>query len=84
MKKLVLLLGVVASLNAFGQSTGNVTYLGQDENGFPIYKNLHPFESLSSKIGLAIASSGVTAFIVYVFTDRKKEKETPKVEEVIE
>lgn len=82
MKKLVLLLGVVVSLNAFGQTSGNTVYMGQDENNYPIYKNIRPFSSSSAKAGITIALSGVSAFIIYIFTDRKKED--IKVEETFE
>ena len=36
MKKLVLLLGLVVSMNAFGQMSadGTVEYIGQDENNY--------------------------------------------------
>jgi hypothetical protein len=82
MKKLVLLLGIAVSLNAFGQSSGNIVYMGQDENNAPIYKNVKPFSSFSAKAGITIAVSGITAFIIYVFTDKKKEE--VEVEETFE
>lgn len=82
MKKLVLLLGIAVSLNAFGQSSGNTVYLGQDENNAPIYKDVKPFSNLSARIGISVAVSGITAFIIYVFTDKKKEE--VEVEETFE
>jgi hypothetical protein len=81
MKKLILLVGLVVSVNAFSQSS---VYLGQDENNYPIYKNVKPFSNLSARIGISVVTSGISAFIIHVFVDRKKEKEQAEKEPLLQ
>lgn len=77
MKKLILLVGLAVSMNAFSQNT---VYLGQDENNYPIYKDVKPYSNTSARIGISIVTSGISAFIIHVFVDRKKEKEKAEKE----
>jgi len=86
MKKLVLLLGLVVSMNAFGQMSadGTVEYIGQDENNYPIYKTHKPYANTSARIGISVVTTGISAIIVHIFVDRKKEKEQAEKEPLIQ
>jgi len=74
MKKIIIGF-VLCSSFSFGQSSPNTIYLGQDENNYPIYKNIRPFSSLGSKFALGITVGGITAIITKIIVDRKREDE---------
>ena len=89
MKKLVLLIALVVSGISYGQAgvpsenmgSNNQVYMGQDENGYPIYKNIKPFESIGSKIAVSVFGvfvSGVTTLIIHDKREDKREEEKKK------
>ena len=83
MKKLVLFIVLFVSGISYGQSSensgaNNQVYMGQDENGYPIYKNINHFESLGSKIAVSVFGvfvSGVTTLMIHDKREAKKEEE---------
>lgn len=86
MKKLVLLVALSLSGLSYGQAwensgSNNSVYVGQDENNYPIYKNVRPFESLGSKIAMTTLVSGISAFITYIIVDRRKERKAQELEQ---
>jgi len=86
MKKLVLLVALSLSGLSYGQAwensgSNNSVYVGQDENNYPIYKNVRPFESLDSKIAITTLVSGIGAFITYIIVDRRKERKAQELEQ---
>ena len=86
MKKLVLLILLFVSGVSYSQawensSSNNTVYLGQDENNYPIYKNVRPFESLGSKIAMTTLVSGISAFFTYMIIDRRKERKAQELEQ---
>jgi hypothetical protein len=98
MKKLILFIGLGLSLNTFAQtswteSTQSLnpseysTYMGVDENGYPIYKNTNFFRSTSARIGATIVGLFGTAIITHIIVDRRKDKkrqETTQLQENVE
>jgi hypothetical protein len=86
MKKLVLLVALSLSGLSYGQAwensgSNNSVYVGQDENNYPIYKNVRPFESLGSKIAMTTLVSGISAFFTYMIIDRRKERKAQELEQ---
>jgi hypothetical protein len=89
MKKLVLLVGLVVSMNAFGQAwedagANNSVYIRQDENNYPIYKNVNPFESLGAKLAVSAFGAFVTGVTIKIVRDRRKEDERREKEPLIQ
>ena len=86
MKKLVLFIGLVISSVSYGQAwedagSNNSTFMGYDEEGYAIYKNVKPFESLGSKIAVSFFGVFGTALTIKIVRDRRKEDELKEAEE---
>lgn len=89
MKKLLLFIGLAVASASYGQAgipsedagANNIVYMGQDENGYPIYKNVRPFESIGSKIAISLFSVFGTALTIKIVRDRKEENELKEAEE---
>ena len=89
MKKLFLFIGLAVASLSYGQAgvptenmgSNNQVYMGQDENGYPIYKNIRPFESIGSKIAISVFGIFGTAITVKIVRDRKEAKKQEEAEE---
>lgn len=89
MKKLALFIGLAVASVSYGQAgvpwensgSNNQVYLGQDENNFPIYKNINHFESLGSKIAISLFGAFASAVTIKIVRDRKEENELKEAEE---
>jgi hypothetical protein len=89
MKKLVLLVALSLSGLSYGQAwenagSNNQVYLGQDENNYPIYKNINHFESLGAKLAVSAFGAFVTGVTIKIIRDRRKEDEQREKEPLIQ
>ena len=89
MKKLVLFIALVVSGISYGQAgvpsenkgSNNQVFMGYDEQGYPIYKNVNHFESIGSKIAVSLFTIFGTALTIKIVRDRKREDEQKEEEE---
>lgn len=89
MKKLALFIGLAVASLSYGQAgvpsedmgMNNIIYMGQDENGYPIYKNTNLFESIGSKIAVSLFGVFGTALTIKIVRDRKEENKLKEAEE---
>lgn len=89
MKKLALFIGLAIASLSYGQAgvpsenmgSNNQVYMGQDENGYPIYKNIRPFESIGSKIAMSVFGIFGTAITIKIVRDRKADIKQEEEEE---
>ncbi len=89
MKKLVLLVALSLSGLLYGQAwensgSNNSVYVGQDENNYPIYKNVRPFESLGAKLAVSAFGAFVTGVTIKIVRDRRKEDEEREKEPLVQ
>ena len=93
MKKLVLLFALSLTGLSYGQAwensgADNTVYVGQDENNYPIYKTIRPFESLGAKLAVSAFGAFVTGVTIKIERDRRKEdkekEEQPLIQKNVE
>jgi hypothetical protein len=93
MKKLVLLFALSLTGLSYGQAwensgADNTVYVGQDENNYPIYKTIRPFESLGAKLAVSAFGAFVTGVTIKIVRDRRKEdkerEEQPLIQKNVE
>ena len=89
MKKLVLLFALSLTGLSYGQAwensgADNTVYVGQDENNYPIYKTIRPFESLGAKLAVSAFGAFVTGVTIKIVRDRRKEDERREKEPLIQ
>ena len=89
MKKLFLFIGLAVASISYGQAgvpsenmgSNNQVFMGYDEQGYPIYKNIRPFESIGSKIAMSVFGIFGTAITIKIVRDRKEENKQREEEE---